>query len=190
MVKNMENKKTKKIPYGLMAWRLNEIISGMNNEEAYYCNSWLFYWCDGMTQKQCVSEYDKEGYQELEKQFKKVYKAYHRDGLCNVSDVVLKRANEWDKKLNLPLINDVRKGTTPDYNDNLEKEILETIKNNGIRYNEIHEERDIDYPDEPYKVVYFYNSSDRNKAYELLNGKYQMVKKYTDWDGAQLLISE
>ena len=107
MVKNMENNKTKKIPYGVLAWRLNEIISHMNDEEAYY-GSWLYIWPDGETMADCNSDFgDKESYKELEESFIRKYKAYHSDGICIYKEEdrkILKWANAWDKKLGLEKI--------------------------------------------------------------------------------------
>jgi len=99
----------RKIPYGVLAWQLNEIISGMNNEEAYY-GSWLYIWPDGEDRQGAIEDFEtKEDYQDLEDLFVKLYKAYHDDGLYNVSDKVLARAHQWDKKLGLEPIVDVKK---------------------------------------------------------------------------------
>jgi len=103
----MNEKTTKKIPYGVLAWRLNEIISHMNDEEAYY-GSWLYIWPDGETKQDCNSDFgDKESYSELEECFIRKYKAYHSDGICIYKEEdrkILEWANAWDKKLGLEKI--------------------------------------------------------------------------------------
>ena len=179
------------IPYGVWAWKLNEIIAGMNNEEAYYESGWLYIWPDGETKQDANEDFgDKESYQELENLFVKVYKAYHRDGLYNVTPDVLDYAHKWDKKLGLAEIQDVKNGKTPDYNDEMEKQILDTLTQNNIKYEEINEEADQDAPDKPYKVVYFGGDKDAcQKAFDVLKDKYTTVRIYKDYDGFQLLIS-
>lgn len=179
------------IPYGVWAWKLNEIISGMNNEEAYFDSGWLYIWPDGETKQEANEDFgDKESYQELENLFIKVYKAYHRDGLYNVTPDVLDYAHKWDKKLGLAEIQDVKNGKTPDYNDEMEKQILDTLIQNNIKYEEIAEEYDQDAPDKPYKVVYFGGDKDTcQKAFDVLKDKYTTVRIYRDFNGFQLLIS-
>ena len=58
--------KKKKIPYGVLAWKLNEIIACMNNEEAYYESGWLYIWPDGETKRDANEDFgDKESYKEF-----------------------------------------------------------------------------------------------------------------------------
>ena len=80
---------------------MNQVISSMNNEEAYY-GSWLYIWPDGETRKDC--EYDfgnKEAFEELKEEFIDTYKAYHSDGLYDATEEVLEYAHKWDKLLDL-----------------------------------------------------------------------------------------
>lgn len=106
----MNEKTTKKIPYGVLAWGLNEIISHMNDEEAYF-GSWLYIWPDGESKTDCMSDFgDKESYKELEESFIRKYKAYHEDGLCVYpgDEHIIKLAHQWDKKLGLSEIDIIR----------------------------------------------------------------------------------
>ena len=177
--------------YGDMAWKLNEIISHMNDEGAYYNSAWLYIWPDGEDYEGCCADFgNKESYEDLEKTFKSVYKSYHKGGLYNVSEETLKLANEWDDKLGLPHIADVKNGPTPDYNDNFEKEIIDLLNENKIYFDEIEEEYDEGAEDKPYKVIYFYeSSSNAKKAFNLLKDKYTTVRYYRDFDGDQVLVS-
>lgn len=87
--------------YAEEAWLMNQVISSMNNEEAYY-GSWLYIWPDGETRKDC--EYDfgnKEAFEELKEEFIDTYKAYHSDGLYDATEEVLAYAHKWDKLLDL-----------------------------------------------------------------------------------------
>lgn len=87
--------------YAEEAWLMNQVISSMNNEEAYY-GSWLYIWPDGETRKDC--EYDfgnKEAFEELKEEFIDTYKAYHSDGLYDATEEVLEYAHKWDKLLDL-----------------------------------------------------------------------------------------
>lgn len=90
-----------KLPYHVLAWRLNEIISSMDNEEAYY-GGWLYIWPDGETKEDCKGDFaSKEDYEDLLDAFKRYYKAYHKDGLYTDDKRVLGYAREMDKKLGL-----------------------------------------------------------------------------------------
>lgn len=93
--------------YGDKAWKLNQIIQAMNNEEAYY-GGWLYVWADGETYDLALTDFgDRESYKELEDTFIRTYKKYHRDGLFRAEKDVLEMAHKWDEKLGLPLIKDV-----------------------------------------------------------------------------------
>ena len=97
----------KELPYGEKAWQLNEIISHMNNENAYG-GGWLYIWPDGTEKEECLEIFgDKEDYEDLESAFKRYYKAYHKDGLFDPSEEVLGWAREWDKKLGLSPIEEI-----------------------------------------------------------------------------------
>lgn len=105
--------------YAEEAWLMNQVISSMNNEEAYY-GSWLYIWPDGETRKDC--EYDfgnKEAFEELKEEFIDTYKAYHSDGLYDATEEVLEYAHKWDKLLDLaPIENFVVEELEDDDDDN------------------------------------------------------------------------
>ncbi len=95
-----------KLPCYDRAWRLNEIISHMNDEEAYY-GGWLYIWPDGETYSQCVEDFDtEENYKELEESFIRRYsdQEFHEAGLYSFKTVpqqVVEDAHMWDEVLNL-----------------------------------------------------------------------------------------
>lgn len=87
--------------YAEEAWMMNQVISSMNDEEAYY-DSWLYIWPDGETREEC--EYDfgnKEDFEELKEVFIDTYKLYHSDGLYDATEEILAYAHKWDKLLDL-----------------------------------------------------------------------------------------
>lgn len=95
--------------YAKKAWMLNKVIEAMNDQEAYY-GGWLYAWPDDETEEQC--EYDfgnKEDYEELEKEFERIYKKYHEDGLYNASDEVLEFAHKMDDQFDLKPIENLKK---------------------------------------------------------------------------------
>ena len=178
--------------YGEKAFWLNEIIAHMNNEEAYYSSGWLYIWPDG-TNSNDVDDYfgTPEAYEELENLFKKVYRRYHRDGLYSskgIGEDLLKRAHEWDDKLELVHIVDVGKEKMPLAQDAKERLIVETLKNNETTADivvEIQDEADRDFPDEPYKCLYFESNEDARAAYKVLKASknWVTVKLYDDYWG-------
>ena len=88
-------------PYGEMAYNLNEIISAMNNEEAYY-GEWLYTWVDGSSLDDAFEYFgDEDSYNDLLELFKEIYKEYHDDGLYTSSQRIINMAHSWDKKLGL-----------------------------------------------------------------------------------------
>ena len=88
-------------PWGEMAYNLNEIISAMNNEEAYY-GSWLYTWVDESTLDDAIEYFpDEESYNDLLELFKDTYIEYHEDGLYTSSRRIINMAHTWDKKLGL-----------------------------------------------------------------------------------------
>lgn len=173
----------RKIPYGLLAWQLNEIISGMDNEEAYW-GPWIDIWPDGSTRQSAIEDFGtKEEYEELEDLFKKVYKAYHRDGLYNVSKQVLDRAHKWDKKLGLKPIVDIKYEKLNKFEDDYEEKIGEELNKAGIENDafDIKEERD-DGADYSYKALYFYDNATAKKAFNALknSGEFASVTTYVE----------
>ena len=91
-----------KLPYHVLAWKLNEIISSMNNEEAYYDSGWLYIWPDGERPEDCEWDFNtKDAYEELRQLFEKVYKEYHEDGLYTNDPDIIEYAHKVDAKLGL-----------------------------------------------------------------------------------------
>ena len=91
-----------KLPYHVLAWKLNEIIASMNNEEAYYDSGWLYIWPDGESKEDCEWDFNtKDAYEELRQLFEKVYKEYHDDGLYTNNPDILEYAHKVDAKLGL-----------------------------------------------------------------------------------------
>ncbi len=94
---------------GEKAWMLNEIISNMNDEGAYY-DGWLYVWPDGESYEQCLEDFaDFEDYAFLEKEFVYRYsnEEYHDAGLYvfnkDLSEVI-EAAHYWDDRLGLRTI--------------------------------------------------------------------------------------
>lgn len=91
------------------AWMLNQIIQCMNDEEAYY-GGWLYIWPDECSREECEYYFgDEEDYRELEDSFIRKYKAYHSGGLYEAPEEVEKAAHEWDRKLGLAPIENIRR---------------------------------------------------------------------------------
>ena len=118
-----------KLPYGLLAWKLGEIMMSMNNEEAYY-GGWLYIWPDGETKEECMVDFgDKESFYELWEYFEKYYTRYHDDGLYTEDDNIVNSAHRIDASLGLkPIENYYKKnednpnqGDDP-YDESLKKE--------------------------------------------------------------------
>ncbi len=102
----MNREQWDKLPNYDKAWRLNQIISYMNDEEAYY-SGWLYIWPDGETYEECKDHFeDDESYKDLEESFKLHYggKEEHKGGLYShrgVPEQVVEDAHFWDEKLGL-----------------------------------------------------------------------------------------
>ena len=106
-----------KIDYGHKAWLLNEIISSMNDETAYYDTEWLYIWPDGESYEECIEDFgDKQSFKELENTFLSIYQYndaedgedpedaeynFHRDGLYNPTQEAVDLAHQYDRKLGL-----------------------------------------------------------------------------------------
>ena len=94
------------LPTWKKAWRLNNIISNLNDESAYY-SGWLYIWPDGEDEEQCEYDFsDEENYSDLERSFKGHYadKEVHDGGLYTSRGLpleVIADAHMWDKKLGL-----------------------------------------------------------------------------------------
>ena len=84
------------------AWFWNQIISKLNNEEAYY-DGWIWIWPDGEDYQSCVWDFgeDDENFEDLERTFFEVYQEYHDDGICNATPEELEYCHKIDKQLGL-----------------------------------------------------------------------------------------
>lgn len=91
------------------AWRLNQIMESMNDEEAYY-SGWLYIWPDGETYQECCLDFENpEDYLELEASFKAYYSdpEIHEGGLyCQngIDPRIVEDAHMWDNILGLSSI--------------------------------------------------------------------------------------
>ena len=95
-------------PYAHEAWMMNQVISSMNNEEAYY-NSWLYIWPDGESRDECEYDFgDEESLEDLKSEFISTYKYYHDDGLYNADEETEAYAHKWDEILELAPINNIK----------------------------------------------------------------------------------
>lgn len=109
----MTEEKWNLLSNGEKAWMLNQIISTMNNEEAYY-DGWLYIWPDGESYEQCLEDFaEDENYNELEAEFIYRYSCddYHEDGLFSskgVPEEIIEAAHFWDNKLGLSPIKVVK----------------------------------------------------------------------------------
>lgn len=122
------------LPYHVLAWKLNEIMMSMNNEEAYY-GAWIYLWPDGETREQCQVDFNTaESYKELQNLFERVYKAYHKDGLYTKNQNIVDYAHKIDKKLGLPEIKNwaetkIENGAKDPYEDDEETKDSSKIMN-------------------------------------------------------------
>lgn len=102
----MNQEQWDKLPNYDKAWRLNQIISHMNDEESYY-SGWLYIWPDGETYEECKNDFeDDESYKDLEESFKFHYgdKEGHKAGLYScrgIPEQIVEDAHFWDEKLGL-----------------------------------------------------------------------------------------
>ena len=129
----------KDINYGHKAWVLNQIISSMNDETAYYDTEWLYTWPDGETEQECDDDFgDKESFEDLERTFLSIYQYndaeegenpedaeynFHRDGLYNPTREAVEVAHEYDKKLGLEPIKVL---------GNVKEELNKDVKNRKV----------------------------------------------------------
>ena len=100
---------------------MGEVISAMNNEDAYFDSGWLYIWPDEQTEEACLKNFnDKESYDDLKAIFKEVYTDYHEDGLYTKKKRIVDFAHEMDKKFKLPPIKnfmDIKESVDNDNNN-------------------------------------------------------------------------
>ena len=92
------------LPYHVLCWKLYELMSSMNDENAYM--HFIYVWPDGETKEQCEQDFNtKSEYEELLDLAERIYKGYHDDGLFipnpEKEKEVIELAHEFDKKLGL-----------------------------------------------------------------------------------------
>ena len=92
---------------GHEAYLMNEVISGMNDEGAYYESGWLYDWSDG-TDEEDVEDYfgskdpeNEEAFNDLKDAYLRIYKHYHNGGLYNCRPEVVDYAHKTDAELGL-----------------------------------------------------------------------------------------
>lgn len=117
----------KRTNYAEEAWLMNNVISGINNEEAYF-SSWLYIWPDGCSKDECEYYFgNAEDFEELKQEFIDTYKAYHSDGLFDVDKETLEYARKWDVILGLPEIEHLRADFIREEVEDEEEFKLETV---------------------------------------------------------------
>lgn len=96
-------------------WAMNEVLTYMNNEEAYYGTGWLYIFEDGCSYDELKDylsgEYGDPDdlYQDYLEEFEYIYNYYHEDGLYDAPRRVEEYANTWDKKLGLEPIENIKR---------------------------------------------------------------------------------
>lgn len=87
------------------AWKMNQVITAMNNEGAYFNSGWLNVWPDESDYSECVQYFsDDESFNELKDLYNRVFKRYYKDGLYNPQEIgpdALDFAQETLKQLNI-----------------------------------------------------------------------------------------
>lgn len=87
--------------WGKKAYLLNEVISSLNDENAYY-GEWIYVWPDGTREEDAKYYFETEAdYNDLFDTFERVYRRYHDDGLVTTDKNIISAAHEFDKKFGL-----------------------------------------------------------------------------------------
>lgn len=87
--------------WGKKAYLLNEVISSLNDENAYY-GEWIYVWPDGTREEDAKYYFETEAdYNDLFDTFERVYRRYHDDGLVTTNKNIISAAYEFDKKFGL-----------------------------------------------------------------------------------------
>ena len=180
--------------WGKKALILNDIIAGMNNEEAYY-DAWLYTWPDGTTADD-VDEYfdNKDDYEDLLKTFKRIYKIYHKDGLYDVSKETLEKAHEFDRELGLSEIADV-KNSKVQYETGLMGEVQKVLDDGDadlpVAEDIIEECDEVDVNcEKPYISIYYDTLKDAKTAFRYIKGlnRFKTVRLWSNsWDHCVLV---
>lgn len=113
------------------AWMMNQVITHMNNEDAYY-GSWLYTWPDGETKEMCYYDFsDQDDFDDLEETYFRTYQQYHSDGLYNAPSDVYEYARATDRKLGLSAIENIPE-SKPIVRESLETSLVSDIVKNII----------------------------------------------------------
>lgn len=193
------------VNYGHKAWVLNEIISSMNNEGAYYESGWLYIWPDGETEEECDDDFgDYDSFKDLEDEFISIYKYhddedeesnYHDDGLYNPTREAVEVAHEYDKKLGLEpiqvlgnvkesLTEDENTSTTTEENSNQDYNISIELNTDDDDYDISYSAGEIDY----LSAVKINLEKDNSKGYIMIS--YNANFKFEhDWHGGYALAT-
>lgn len=85
-----------------------ETLKSMNNEYAYYDTLWLI--PDEAEYEDLKDDFatDRDAFEELVREFNRVYKKYHDDGLADAPEVVEEYAHKKDKELELEPIENLK----------------------------------------------------------------------------------
>lgn len=87
--------------WGKKAYLLNEVISSLNDENAYY-GEWIYVWPDGTREEDAKYYFETEAdYNDLFDTFERVYRRYHDDGIVTTDKNIIFAAHEFDKKFGL-----------------------------------------------------------------------------------------
>lgn len=88
-------------------WLMHNVLRYMNDENAYM--RWIYLFPDDADELEVPDFVEtEEEYMEFVNLFKKLYKTYHDDGLFRAPIAYLEYAHEWDKKLGLSPIENLR----------------------------------------------------------------------------------
>ena len=78
---------TKKLSHAQEAWLMNQVISSMNNEEAYYGSGWLYTWPDGCSFEDCKEYFSEdESFNELKEDYLEVFEYFYEDGFYKIEN--------------------------------------------------------------------------------------------------------
>jgi len=172
----------KKISNAKQAWKMNQVISAMNNEDAYYGSGWLYVWPDGSDYSECLEYFgDDESFKELRTLYREVFKDYYKDGLYNPEKVgpdALEFANETLSKLKIlgefketqPKLWTVQEAMTEAVNKE-PKHLKELI----IKLN-----KPVEFEDEVFEPIFNFNLEQRDGQWFLYDANEQYTFNYEE----------
>lgn len=78
---------TKKLSHAQEAWLMNQVISLMNNEGAYYSSGWLYIWPDECSFEECKEYFSEdESFNELKEYYLEVFEEFYGDGFYKIGN--------------------------------------------------------------------------------------------------------